>query len=474
MDFRIEIFQNGQYKLAAMFYPNGNKHEACQIVYDTDYILERLGHDEQLKDRIGLNFPIQFDSFSFDSWPQFILDYLPQGNARRVLLKKINSDDDQQLLAHGAVTPVGKLRIIHSDTFAQMTRSFDFTGLSLEEVLSKQERFLEDLSINTPNVFGGSDLQGDAPKFFLNLDIHKRYHANTDELFDSIIHESFIIKLPRGRTSEDKLLLKNEAAYWQVAKECGLQVYKDLKWRNDFLFIPRFDLERPKLPDDFKKINLQDLVLSDILARHGQEYTRNFCSNVGLDFEADFNNIHTPSRHWSQTKRHGMESLYSIAGETNNHFDFCAAIIKYSANKCEDLLEYLKRDFLNLTMGNPDNHGRNSALLTIENQVRLAPLFDFAPMIIDPNEIFRRAVTWGEHFEESSTVNWSTVLTELSIKFEIKKDTLIDGLQSFYQQVRQLPSLLERHAIDTSIRKKCVVTYQNNLNSLEEVLSEKT
>lgn len=46
-----------------------------------------------------------------------------------------------------------------------------------------------------------------------------------------------------------------------------------------------------------------------------------------------------------------------------------------------DIVEYVKRDIANRAFNNPENHGRNTAVLKGSNgSVRLAPLFDFAPM----------------------------------------------------------------------------------------------
>jgi serine/threonine-protein kinase HipA len=57
--------------------------------------------------------------------------------------------------------------------------------------------------------------------------------------------------------------------------------------------------------------------------------------------------------------------------------------------------EYVLRDLLNQALGNPDNHGRNTALQKLpDGTIRLTPLFDFCPMKLDPTGI-RRSTTWA-------------------------------------------------------------------------------
>ena len=46
-----------------------------------------------------------------------------------------------------------------------------------------------------------------------------------------------------------------------------------------------------------------------------------------------------------------------------------------------EVVEYVKRDVANIVLGNKDNHGRNTAVQRhCDGTVRLAPVFDFAPM----------------------------------------------------------------------------------------------
>lgn len=57
----------------------------------------------------------------------------------------------------------------------------------------------------------------------------------------------------------------------------------------------------------------------------------------------------------------------------------------------DQTLDYLCRDVLNLAMRNTENHARNTAVQQLGNTLRLTPLYDFAPMYLDPDGIARTA-----------------------------------------------------------------------------------
>lgn len=72
-------------------------------------------------------------------------------------------------------------------------------------------------------------------------------------------------------------------------------------------------------------------------------------------------------------------------GHVDVHETYLAVIRDVSADPQADVAEYLRRDALNLATGNPDNHGRNTALSKRLGSVRLSPLFDYAPMRLAEN-----------------------------------------------------------------------------------------
>lgn len=153
-----------------------------------------------------------------------------------------------------------------------------------------------------------------------------------------------IVKLVRSNDPADRMILEGEALYARIAQEIGLNVAEPSVYAEGVLIIPRFDRKRSK---------------TGKIVRLGQE---SLVATIGV---AEFGHIGT-------------------------HEAYIDSLRKYSADPVADTVEYLKRDIANLALGNPDNHGRNSALSKHEDgTVRLSPLFDFAPMRLAREGIVR-------------------------------------------------------------------------------------
>ena len=204
------------------------------------------------------------------------------------------------------------------------------------------------------------------------------------------------------------------------ADRLGLKVYAELEWEEDNLFVPRFD-------------------------------------RCVLDGDVE---------------RYGMESLYSAAGVAEygapvSHEALCNAIEAYCTEPDAELLEYIKRDIVNVVLGNKDNHGRNTAFLRYETGVvKLAPLYDFAPMYLDPEGI-PRVCRWSGTAETAGEPEWGTVM-EL---FPGKEETLRAALRDFGRLIRQLPDIMRECGVDDDIieqRDRYVQTHSQQLLDLQE------
>src|SRR5699024_2017316 len=101
-----------------------------------------------------------------------------------------------------------------------------------------------------------------------------------------------------------------------------------------------------------------------------------------------------------QVHRFAVESVYSLLevtapGSYLQHLDVLKRLIRlWRAEQQESaiadlVLEYLRRDLLNQVLGNSDNHGRNTSIIRGEQAIRLAPIYDLAPMVMDDEGITR-------------------------------------------------------------------------------------
>jgi len=371
MECGIEIFLDGKWGPAAVFEPYaeglGRGHEGpARLQYDVDYAVLHQGQpDAELVP--GLD--VSFELFQFhDGWPAFLLDLLPGGAGRQAWLKRLEIPQDGphadwDMLTRGAGSPPGNLRIAEA---VQPPPAGHFRpGFPRIDIIEKRQNFLDYAEERGAHVAGATSVQGEAPKLLLIEDYNGMFHAE-GSLPDEMAKKFWLVKFHRGRGGDPRnhLVLENEGPYYQVAKVFGVRTGEPLIFDRGALFVPRFD---------------------------------RIVHNGAVD-------------------RCGMHSLYAIAGiggfgATVRHEVFCDAIAGVVDDPAGELREYLLRDILNLALGNTDNHGRNTAILRRQGRMTLAPLYDFAPMFLDPAGISR--VTRWDAEPPGEQPDWKVVADNL-------------------------------------------------------------
>ena len=147
-----------------------------------------------------------------------------------------------------------------------------------------------------------------------------------------------------------------------------------------------------------------------------------------------------------------MHSLYAVAGipgygaAVSNDI-FCHALARIADDPASELREYLRRDILNLALRNTDNHGRNTAILRAGGQIALAPLFDFAPMFLDPEGIGR--VSRWEAEAPGNQPAWRRICETFRdiLPFAETRRWLAD----LGWEVQRLPALMRQCGVDDDI-----------------------
>ena len=367
--------------------------------YDMDYAFESVS-DAPLPN-IAFNYPVSFGSYDTPNWPAFLLDMMPTGAGRRVWLRRLESADgaeaDWPLLLKGTGNPPGNLRVAQ----AAQAPAPPHPGFDQQEIIEKNADFIEYAEERGAVMAGATDVQGDAPKFLLARDRSGRWHPD-GSLPDCEVADSWIVKFPRGKTEKDRMVLRNEAPYLEVARRFGLKVGRPLEFCDDSLFIPRFD---------------------------------RMSNSGGLE-------------------RHGLESVCSAAeiaeyGRQGDHLIFCAAIAASTNNPKEDVLEYVRREILNVALRNTDNHGRNTSILKSRGVASLSPLYDFAPMFLDPAGI-PRASRWQRDLEPIiGRPDWAKVEEALAGKcdsFELR-----DAFARDSETVRRLPDMMKECGVEIDV-----------------------
>lgn len=114
-----------------------------------------------------------------------------------------------------------------------------------------------------------------------------------------------------------------------------------------------------------------------------------------------------------QVQRLAQESIATLTGmpgfeSVPTHDQVCVALLRHCTDPQAEVLEYIKRDVVNLALGNKDNHARNTAVQrNFNGHIALTPLYDFAPMYLHPDGIARR-IRWEGN--DGGQPNWGRVL----------------------------------------------------------------
>jgi len=431
----LEIYRGGAWRQAAVLAPTDEQAGlagACQFEYLIEYAADFAGPESASAAGLSCRFPADFQQYRMDHWPPFVLDLLPSGYGRQQWLEQLELQDgpaaDWPLMLRGTAYPPGNLRVAEAvaakdpntpvpTAAGDIVAMKDHPGFDRADVIGRGEAFVEYAFQHGIYAAGASDVQGVDPKLLLNQGHQGAWHAE-GRLADQDIRSHWLVKRPRGARAADRKVLRNEAAYMRVADRLGLSVYADLEWEDDNLFVPRFDR----------------------------------CVRDGA------------------VERYGMESLYSAAGIAEygarvSHEVLCDVIDAYCTDPGTDVLEYLKRDVVNVVLGNKDNHGRNTALLRYETgSVELAPLFDFAPMYLDPEGI-ARVCRWSGAAETAGEPEWAIVIE----RYADKQEFLRDALRDFGGSVERLPDIMRDCGVDDDIieqRNRSIETHAHKLKDL--------
>jgi len=439
----IEIYREGEWQAAATICVAGPSHlDTSRLQYDDDYAIARIQENTEKAAGLACNYPVELLIRDIASWPAFLLDVLPSGAGRDHWVKRLGITDgydaDLELLLHGAGSPPGNLRIREAamarDPNMQapgpdgaVVKMADHAGFTLDEICERQEHFIEYAYQNGAHTSGASDVAGVAPKFLMVLDEAGRWHAE-GALPDTAIASSWLIKFPRGKADSDRQVLRLEATYMKLAKALGIRVHDELQWTRNTLLIPRFD--RPRTAQGLQRIGMESLLSLAEICRYGGE-----------------------------------------AGGTPSHSVLLNALIAHTTDPQREVTEYLKRDSLNIALGNKDNHGRNTAVFRHEDgRVELTPLFDFAPMYLDPEGI-ARVSRWEGDQEKGGIPIWEKVIDAMPAI--INKKALITELKDFGLSLTTLPEIMAREAVDPAVitqRKHAIEREASALLNLEAIL----
>lgn len=381
----------------------------CHYGYVSDYLSLNLDHfDTRFAKAISAQLPLSFDLYQSTQAPAFLYDVAPAGAARRSLMKRLGSSkpaglaEDIFLLARSTPAPVGHLRVKESMTYFE-TPVRNHPGFTRQDIVDRDSLFIEYAYEMGAAIGGASGAGGAAPKLLMTQDRAGRLHPDAT-LDDAEAAQHWFIKFPRNTGNQrDRDILISEFCYYQALNALGIETISPrglaLETANKpSLWMHRFD----------RAINEQGV------------------------------------------ERLAVESVYSLAGETEagaymehgRAIDLLAGLWIDTGQRDQlDALigEYLRRDLLNKILGNSDNHGRNTAIIRGESSLRLAPIYDLAPMVMD-DEAISRTTKWAPPIEQAGEVNWRMACASLSRW--VHPDDTFERLRARARELLALPDIL--------------------------------
>lgn len=389
----LQIYQDDEWLDCAIVEIVGQQQTGWQAATRTSYLFEYAISYMDLSDghALAYHLPVNVQNTLQSTWPAFLMDLLPQGYGRKELLRQLNFSENTQeqadwaLLKAGAGNPIGNLRI--KEAYEWLQGQFPVQqnhGFSLDQVVERQEKFIESLASYGLFIAGSSGIQGEWPKLLLTQGHDDLFYLD-HTLTDHQVKQHWLVKFSRGSDQNLDKILMHEALYMKIAQYLGLRVHQELELHGKTLFIPRFD----------RKV---------------------------ID---------------GKVERIAQESIASVGGKAGfgvrmTHNQICSLLMQCCTEPKQEIFEYLKRDLANIALGNKDNHTRNTALQRFNNGIiQLTPLFDFAPMWLHPDGIAR--TTRWERDDHGGMPIWHSVIEQIA------ESTMIDPKEIKAVLIEQLP-----------------------------------
>jgi len=411
-DLVVQAFVDGHWQDAlSIRFDDPGRHplnSPCSCRYLAPFLAQYLtGPGPSLQHAVSANLPLSWDVVRLPHWPAFLFDIVPSGAARRFLLPRLPrasglaTQPAFELLSRCTRAPIGQLRIREAVAIGEEVAPIAFRR---DQVIDLGPDFLDHAYAQGAPLGSATGAGGDAPKLLLTEFNQGEFYLD-GMLGDDLAARHWLVKFPRNQgRAADQDVLRSEYRYYLALDSLGLETISAdglalEEGRQPSLWLPRFD-RRP--------------------------------GAAGLE-------------------RVAVESIYSLTdtlvpGSYLGHLDAIEALVRvWRASGQEAAIpglldEYLLRDLLNQVVGNTDNHGRNTAILRDREGVRLAPIYDLAPMVMDEQGV-TRATKWPAPVEQAGTINWREVCQLLAVWDEPER--LWVALRKNAERLRALPDLLQ-------------------------------
>lgn len=395
-----------------------------EIHYHKEYALAHFEKDDM--HAVSINYPVNFffDDMGRSGWLRFLDDIMPSGASRRFWVKQLDIEDlsiEQQnfiLLKYGTISPVGNLRI--KESLPERTEKSDSLLFAISDVIDRASDFLDYAQERGAAAGGATGAGGEAPKLLLRCSNDGKIWIDSfqDDITNQDLH--YLVKYPRGARGQiDCNILRAEFYYYHELTNLGIDTIPiesmRLKEGANYpsLWLPRFDI----YIDDEQ--NIQRYAMESVYS------ILNKGPGSLLDHEETIRQL-----------------IYKI---TNSHM---VTEQGFQFDVQGFVIEWVKRDLLNILFGNSDNHGRNTSFIKGDGYIKLAPIYDFAPMKADPDGI-PRTTKWKSPLEVGGEYDFDGIANSLSDL--VPKETLLIELKELAKNCLALKERLEERGVPKQI-----------------------
>ncbi|MBK5552150.1 HipA domain-containing protein [Pseudomonas sp. TH03] len=405
----LQIHSNGRWRDALVVSfdsPRDSLRSRCNINYVPEYLVDQFIQLGTVKaPAVSANLPLEWD-IRRELAPAFLHDIIPAGAGRRHILSRMavppGMSTELFLLQQFAAAPIGHLRIKGATGMLYPAEKVT-GGVTREEVIQEGISFLDQARELGMAITGALGAGGEAPKMLLVEDALGRLYPE-GMLSDADVRRHWFVKFPRNTATRlDRDILHSEYCFYRALGQLGI----------DTIAADGLTHEAAKIPSIWM-----------------QRFDRKVSLGV--------------------VERIAVESMYSLCGVSNrggflNHFDVVDRLAETwiaagQESEIPDMLsEYLRRDLINQTLGNTDNHGGNLSILRSNERVSFAPIYDLAPMVLDIEGVVR-ITRWSTNIERLGSVDWGAVCARFAHRAD--PEWLFDRLQADARLLLALPDLL--------------------------------
>ena len=429
-------YQHAWHDAAILEFPDLLNSSRCRLDYEMSHVLKPEFYQQFADSAISVRLPIESMPFRQHNWFKFIDDIMPAGSSRNYWLRKLGLTDENlaarnfELLSRGTIAPIGNVRI--KESIPERPENPIVIHFTVEDVCRLEVDFIEYAQANGAAAGGASGAGGAAPKLLVRRSQDGGIWIDTFQDTPDNTDIRYLVKFPRGVNDIDKDILRAEYHFYHELHALGFNTIPlehmmlEESARGPSLWLPRFD---SIIIDNKEQLLGLESVYSMLGAAPG-----------------------TPMLHGDVIR--GIIQVLSnpdIYGNTTTLLDEDDGIAKF-------VIEWVRRDLLNIAFGNSDNHGRNTSFIKMNNNVSLSPIYDFAPMKADP-ETITRTFTWGQNLELGGRFHFARIAE--SLRDLVEPQLLLTELNMTAESLIGLKERLATRGVTDSILNFPSMSYQD-------------